>query len=110
MNRIKKLTLSGIIIVLSLSFGLILNPTFAQDPAEVTTKTGLLSIIWGDEIGGKTSGIYTLTNTMGQRTRLQINDEVSKKLGGILQYNGKQVTVRGTWVAAPDSSGAPADF
>ncbi|WP_319576447.1 hypothetical protein [uncultured Desulfobacter sp.] len=110
MSRIKKLTLSGIVIVLSLSFGLILNPTFAQDPAEVTTKTGLLSIMWGDEIvGGKTSVIYTLTNTMGQRTMLQINDEVSKKFGGILQYNGKQVTVCGTWVATPDSSGAPAD-
>jgi len=109
MNRIKRLTLSGIVIVLSLSFGLILNPTFAQDPAEVTTKTGLLSIIWGDEIGEKTSVIYTLTNAMGQRTRLQINDEVSKKLGGILQYNGKQVTVRGAWVSTPDSSGTPAD-
>lgn len=46
---------------------------------------------------------------MGQRTRLQINDEVNKKLGGVLQYNNKQVTVRGTWPATPDSSGAPAD-
>ena len=99
MNTIKRSTLSGIFIVLSLSSGLLLSPTFAQDPAEVTTKTGLLTIIWGNEIGGKTSVIYTLTNTLGQRTRLQINDEVSKKLGGILQYNGKQVTVRGTWVA-----------
>jgi M6 family metalloprotease-like protein len=109
MNTIKRSTLSSIVVVLSLSLGLLLCPTFAQDPAEVTTKTGLLTIIWGNEIGGKTSVIYTLTNAMGQRTRLQISDEVSKKLGGILQYNGKQVTVRGTWVAKPDLSGAPVD-
>lgn len=99
----------SIVIVLSLSFGSLLNPACAQDPAEVTTRTGLLTIIWGDEIGGKTSVIYTLTDAMGQRTRLQINDEVNKKLGGVLQYNNKQVTVRGTWPATPDSSGAPAD-
>lgn len=51
MNTIKKLTLLSIVIVLSLSFGSLLNPACAQDPAEVTTRTGLLTIIWGDEIG-----------------------------------------------------------
>lgn len=108
MNTIKRLTLSSIVIVLGLSFGSLLNPTFAQDPAEVTTRTGLLTIVWGNNIDGKTAVIYTMTNTTGQRTTLQISDDLSKKLGGILQYNGKQVTVRGTWLATPSLSGARA--
>jgi M6 family metalloprotease-like protein len=120
MNTIKRLILSSIVIVLvivlSLSFSSLLSPTFAQvnpafaqDLAEGSTITGILTIVWGNNIEGRTSVIYTLTNAMGQRTELQINDEVSEKLGGILQYNGRQVTVRGTWVTTPDLSGAPAD-
>ncbi len=105
MNTIKRLALLSIFIVLSLSFGSFLKPTFAQDPAEVTNKTGLLTITWGDSSDGKSSVIYTLSDTAGKRTRLQIGDEVAK---GILEYNGKQVSVRGTWVTKPGLSGAPA--
>lgn len=109
MNTFKRFALASIIIVLSILFGALLSPTFAEDPAEVTTKTGTLSIVWGDNFEKeKTSIIYTLTDSTGQRTRLQISDEVSKKFGGIFQYNGKQVTVRGT-LATPDLSGSPAN-
>lgn len=100
MSTIKRLTLP-FIIVLSLAFGSLLNPTFAADP---TTKTGLLSITWGDSSDGKSSIVYTLSNAMGETTQLQFSDEVAKR---ILEYNGKQVTVQGSWAATP-SGGAPA--
>ncbi len=118
MNTTKILALSSIVVVLSLPFGTLLHPTFAQDPhgetsapniaGQVTTISGLLTITWGDSIDGKSTVIYTLSNAMGQRTRLQVTDTVSRKLGGILQFNGRQVTVRGTWAAVPDLSGATA--
>ena len=118
MNTTKILALSSIVVVLSLLFGTLLNPTFAQDPpgetsppniaGHATTISGLLTITWGDSIDGKSSVIYTLSNSMGKRTRLQVNDEVSRKLGGILRFNGRRVTVRGTWAAMPNLSGAPA--
>lgn len=108
MNTVKRLIFTGIFIALVLSLSLHLSSTFAQNPPEVITKTGLLSIVWGDESEGESSVIYTLTDASGQRTRLRINEEVSKKLTGIMQFNGKQVTVRGTFVAPPDRSGAKA--
>jgi len=117
MSAFRILALSSIVVVLSFPFGTLLNPAFAQDPpgdasppnspGDETTITGLLTITWGDSIDGESTVIYTLSDAAGKRTRLQASDEVSKELGGILQFNGKQVTVRGTWAATPGISGAP---
>ena len=119
MNTTRLLALSSLVVALGLAFGTLPNPAFAQDPpgatdppniaGEVTTISGLLTITWGDSADGKSAAIYTLSDAAGKRTRLQITDEASRKLGGIWQFNGKQVTVRGAWVAKSDPSGAPAN-
>ena len=44
--------------------------------------------------------IYTLTDANGQRTILRLSETVARKLGGVLQFNGKYVSVRGTLVSS----------
>lgn len=88
-----------------------LNPVYAQDntpqhlAGQPSSLSGLFSIIWGDSKDGKSSMIYTLTDANGNRTLLQLDETVSRKLGGGLQFNGKYVTVQGIW-ATPSHPGA----
>jgi len=64
------------------------------DPTPLSL-TGWLSIIWGDS-KDESSMIYTLTDEKGQRTVLKLDEKVAKSLGGVLQFNGKYVSVQGT--------------
>lgn len=82
---------SSVFIVLVLLLGTSLNPAYAQE-----SLSGWFSIIWGDSKDGESSMIYTLTDEKGQRTLLQLDETVAKKLGGVLQFNGKYVNVQGT--------------
>jgi len=52
--------------------------------------------------------IYTLTDVNGQQTLLQLDEKVARRLGGVLQFNGKFVSVQGT-LATPSSTGAAPD-
>jgi M6 family metalloprotease-like protein len=65
-------------------------------------------MIWGDDINGKSTTIYTLTSAKGQQTRLEVSDGLSRQLGGMRQYIGKQVMVRGSWIPSPNFAGSPA--
>jgi M6 family metalloprotease-like protein len=125
MKATKKLRiLSSIFIVLGLLLGTSLDPARAQGPgkenftapgpkpmlrpiAEQVSLSGWFSIIWGDSKDGKSSMIYTLTDVNGQRTLLQLDEKVAKRLGGVLQFNGKYVTVQGTLAAPSNTSAIP---
>jgi hypothetical protein len=107
MNATKKLSmLSTVLIVLSLQLGTSLNPAHAQGPGEenaaaqikgqASSLSGWFSIVWGDSKDGKSSMIYILTDVNGQQILLQLDEKVAKKLGGVLQFNGKYVSVKGT--------------
>ncbi len=50
--------------------------------------------------------ICTLTDPNGQRTLLQFDDTISRKLGGLLQFNGQYVTVQGTWTSPSHADAA----
>lgn len=112
---IKFRMLSSLFIVLGLPLCTFLNPVYAQDntppqiAGQASSLSGLFSIIWGDSKDGKSSMIYTLTDANGQRTLLQLDETVSRKLGGVLQFNGKYVSVQGTW-ATPSHTGAAPDL
>jgi M6 family metalloprotease-like protein len=128
MNATKKFRmLLSVFIVLGLLLGTSLNPAHAQGPGkenaaapgrrpihlrqiagEVSSLSGWFSIIWGDSKDGKSSMIYTLTDVNGRRTLLQMNEKVAKRLGGLLQFNGKYVSVQGT-LATPSYTGATSD-
>lgn len=79
------------------------NLAYAQDDTsqqiagQASSTSGLLSIVWGDSKDGKSNIIYNLTDASGHRTLLQLDETVSRKLGGVLQFNGKHVTAQGTW-------------
>jgi M6 family metalloprotease-like protein len=81
---------------------LIIPPIVSQ----ANSLSGVLSIIWGDNIDGKSTTVYSLTSDSGQRTVLQIDDTISKKVGGILRFNGKKVTVEGSLVQPSNVSNA----
>jgi M6 family metalloprotease-like protein len=115
--------LSRILVVLSLLLFTFLNLTYAQEPpkespspqieGQAATISGVFTIDWGNSIDGKSVIIYTLTDVTGRRTALQLDDKVSRKLGGVLLLNGKHVTVQGTWstpskiVMTPDLRQSP---
>ena len=102
----KILILSRLFIVLGFLFGVFLNPAaHAQEPSSLS---GWFSIIWGDSEDGKSSMIYTLTDANGQQTLLSLDENVAKKLGGALQFNGKFVNVQGTLTLPPFSKAASA--
>ncbi len=107
MNAAKRFRiLSIIMIVFNLLLGTSLNMAYAQDfgsesTAEQVSLSGWLSITWGDSKYGESSTSYSLTDENGQRTILQIDDTVAKKMGGILQFNGRYVNVQGTLAATP---------
>ena len=75
----------------------------AQDPvrpdatplAAETSLEGWFATIWGDSRDGRSSTVYTLTDAKGQETVLQLDEAVAVRLGGVLQFNGKYVRVRG---------------
>jgi len=106
----KVFMLSSLFIVLVLLFGTSVDAVHAQNrsgentapqiTAQVSSLTGWFSIIWGDSEDGKSSMIYTLTDANGQRTILRLSETVARKLGGVLQFNGKYVSVRGTLVSS----------
>jgi len=101
MNANKKcLMLSSIFLVLILLFG---TTAAAQVAGEQTSLSGWFSIRWGDSEEGKSVTVYTLTDMNGQRTLLQVDKKVAKSLGGVLQFNGKYVNVRGT-LATPSNA------
>ena len=101
----KFIMLSSIFIVLGLLLGATQNPAQAQGPGkenapaqmegQAASLLGWFSIIWGDSKDGKSSMVYTLTDVNGQRTSLQLDETVARKLGGALQFNGKFVSVQG---------------
>jgi M6 family metalloprotease-like protein len=112
--------LSIVLIVTGLLLGTSSNPAHAQDPPEKNAPaqislsgwfsqdhpgknaaaqvslSGWFSIIWGDSKDGKSHMIYTLTDEKKQRTILQLDETVVRKLGGVLKFNGKYVRVQGT--------------
>jgi M6 family metalloprotease-like protein len=119
MNATKKFRmLSSVFIVLGLLLGTSLNPAQAQGPGEenaaaqivgqASSLSGWFSIIWGDSKDGESSMIYTLTDVNGQRTLLQLDETVARKLGGVLQFNGKYVSVQGT-LATPSYTGTTSE-
>ncbi len=116
MNGTKKFRmLSTVFIVLGLLLGASLNPVHAQGPGEgnaapqtkgqASSLSGWFSIVWGDSKDGKSSMSYTLTDVNRQQILLQLDEKVAKKLGGVLQFNGKYVSVKGTF-ATPSDNGA----
>ena len=107
--------LSSAFIVLGLLLSTCLNPAQAQGPGEenpteqiagqASSLSGWFSIIWGDSKDSESSMTYTLTEVNGKKTSLQVDEEVAKSLGGLLRFNGKYVSVQGTW-ATPSDTGA----
>jgi len=81
------LSITMVLILPGLSIAGSLDPT-------PLSLTGWLSIIWGDS-KDESSMIYTLTDEKGQRTVLKLDEKVAKSLGGVLQFNGKYVSVQG---------------
>ena len=116
MNATKKFRmLSSIFIVLSLLLGASLNLAYAQEASEknappqaagqISSLSGFFSIIWGNSEDGKSSMmIYTLSDVNGRRTELQLDETVSRKLGGVLQLNGKYINVQGTFALRSDAA------
>lgn len=110
----KQLTyiLLNILIILGLLLCTLPNPVDADDDTtppvagQQVSYSGWFSIIWGDSEDGKSSVIYTLTDIKGKRILLQIDEEIAKQLGGVLQFNKKYVTVTGTWVPSVKSDTA----
>ena len=94
----KSILLSSVFIVLSLVLSFSLNQAYAVEPGEEVSLTGTFSIVWGDSQDGKSSMVYTLTQG-GIRTILQLDKVILKELGGILSFNGKNVTVNGFMIA-----------
>ena len=104
MDAIKKFrNLASAFIVLVLVLAVNVNASYAQIAGEEATLSGWFSIVWGDSQDGKSVMVYTLTDVTGQRTSLQVDKKVAKSLGGVLQFNGKYVSVQGT-PAAPSHS------
>ena len=107
--------LSSVFIVLGLLLSTCLNPAQPQGPGEenpteqiagqASSLSGWFSIIWGDSKDRESSMTYTLTEVNGKKTSLQVDEEVAKSLGGLLRFNGKYVSVQGTW-ATPSDTGA----
>jgi len=114
MNATKKVMLSSVFIVLGLLLGASLNPAYAQgsgdenaaaqNAGQASSLSGWFSIVWGDSRDGKSSMTYTLTDVNGQKILLQLDEKAAKKLGGVLQFNGKYVNVKGT-SAIPSDTG-----
>lgn len=95
--------LSSALIVLVLLLGTYLTPAYAQD--NVVELSGRFSVIWGDSQDGQSIMICTLTDKEGQQTLLQVSETVANKLGGVLQFNRKDVIVKGTLGTASDNAG-----
>jgi M6 family metalloprotease-like protein len=90
--------LPSVFIVMVLLLVTSLNHSYAQGPVE--ELSGWFSIVWGDSEDGKSSTVYTLSDSTGQETMLQLDETVIKNLGGVLKFNGKLVSVQGT-LSAP---------
>jgi hypothetical protein len=60
-------------------------------------RSGWFNIVWGDGLEGETEMIYTLTDDYGQKTRLFIDEELSRSVGGVLHFDRKRVNVEGVW-------------
>ncbi|MBT3189404.1 MAG: hypothetical protein HN736_17490 [Anaerolineae bacterium] len=85
-------------IVITLSF-LVSNSTFAAtfsstDTNQIISKTGWLTIIWGDAPDGSpaTDPLYFLTDENEQRNQLLVDEN----LGGLLSFDRQRVTLHGT--------------
>ncbi len=93
--------LPSVFIVMVLLLVTSLNHSYAQGPVE--ELSGWFSIVWGDSEDGSSSTVYTLSDLNGQETMLQLDETVIKNLGGVLKFNGKNVTVQGT-LATPSGT------
>lgn len=89
------LRFSSVFIALALLLVNSWNIAAAQVSGPASSLSGWFSIVWGDSKDGKSSMTYTLTDANGQQTLLQVDKTVAKKLGGVLQFNGKYVSVQG---------------
>ncbi len=79
-------------------------------PGLRATVSGTLNLLWGDgsrEAPGAVGPIPVLTDASGHHIELRLGDELVKPYGGLLELDGKTVTVEGTWHEQPGSTGTP---
>jgi M6 family metalloprotease-like protein len=70
----------------------------AQTTPPDETLSGIFSVLWGDPKPG--SGLeprveYSLIDEQGKGTKLELDEEVTRRAGGALALNGKRVSVEG---------------
>lgn len=70
----------------------------ASKPANTVTITGWFSTIWNGEPH------YSITDDQGQTTRLVLDEELAKPLGGPLALDRKRVIVSGEIVNDPQGA------
>jgi M6 family metalloprotease-like protein len=64
--------------------------------------TGWLSMLWGDGVSGNSQVAYTLSEDNGETVRLELENGLIRSWGGMISFNRRHVSVRGSW-AAPRS-------
>jgi hypothetical protein len=70
-------------------------PTIAlpTQASKTVTITGMFTTIWSQ--AGDGGALYTITDDQGQDTKLLMEDETAKPLGGPLALDRKRVTIVG---------------
>jgi len=74
------------------------------------TVSGTLNLVWGDGGPGTadTAGpVAVLTDVSGKRIELLLADETVRPFGGLLDLDGKRITVEGSWMQRTGTTGAP---
>jgi hypothetical protein len=89
-----------------------LNPNYLSSVSAqqggAASLSGWLTVLYGDSQDGATKEIYLLSTEDGKSVPLQLEQTAAKSVGsagGLLELDGKQVTVRGDWSGALSSQG-----
>jgi len=79
-------------------------PSSGADNALRGEISGVLSLIWGDgspESPAAVGPVPVLADAHGHLVELSIPEGEIRRLGGLLELDGRHVTVTGNWTAAP---------
>ncbi len=83
-------------------------PLFAAGGLQGTLE-GTLTLVWGDGRPGEPAleePVPWLTDASGASVELRISRDLAREAGGLLELNGRWVTVEGSWLTAPAATGA----
>jgi hypothetical protein len=110
-----KIQLQRLVLLVMIIFSMLLSSSVAQASSgslsAASSLSGWFTIIWGDSVDGlATSEDFYLNTDEGNLTKLILNDDLIRPLGGVLGLNGKQITVEGAWVISKGNDNNPTTF